>query len=268
MEPRHRGRAPKSGWPFAGVAGVFGVLVVFGLVGVGFRVWGSDDGETLDVFAAASLTEVFTELAETYEARSPGTDVRLNFAGSSALREQLIDGADADVFASADEANMEPLIAAGRVAPDPWVFATNRLVLAVPESNPAGVVGLGDLARRDLFVGVCARGVPCGDLAAETLDAAGVVASADTYEPNVRSLVNRLADGELDVALVYLTDVQAPGSGLEIVPTDLGDSHTSYPIAPILDEAGGVSAEANAFVAFVLSPEGRSVLESWGFAAP
>ena len=223
-----------------------------------------DDDDVLDVFAAASLTDAFGELADEFEATNPGVEVRLNFAGSSTLREQLLDGAEADVFASANMAIMDELVGDGAVAGPPQIAARNVLTLAVPVDNPSGVTGLDDLARPELLVGVCARGVPCGDLAARLLDAVGIEAAADTAEPDVRSLARRLVDRELDVALVYASDVVADPDGLRAVAVDVEMPTTDYPIAVVEadDDAAG------AFVDFVLGPSGRAVLERWGFETP
>ena len=218
----------------------------------------------VDVFAAASLTDAFTELAEEFEASNTGVEVRLNFAGTSTLREQLLDGAEADVFASANMAIMDRLVADGVVGGAPQVAARNVLTLAVPGDNPAGVGGLDDLSRSDLLVGVCARGVPCGDLAHELSISTGLRIEADTAEADVRSLARRLADRELDVALVYASDVVADAERLRAIAVDVDLPGTVYPIAAI-DAADG---DAAAFVGFVLGPDGRQVLERWGFTAP
>ena len=236
------------------------------LLGAGAAACGGGDGggDTVRVFAAASLTAAFGELAEAFEAANPGVTVELNVAGSSALREQILEGAPVDVYAPADEANMAALVDAGEVAGDPRTFATNRLAIGVAPGNPGDVAGLADLADSELLVGLCASGVPCGDLARTVLDAAGVEASVDTNEPNVGALAAKLADGELDAGLVYVTDVAPAGplTGLPI-PT-AADVATSYPIA-VLD---GAPVTAAGFVEFVLSPTGQGILAEYGFGAP
>lgn len=239
------------------------MCALFGVALLLVAACGSSDSKTLDVFAAASLTSAFTELAETYEASTPAVEVRFNFAGSSALREQLNDGAEADVFASANASIMESLVEAGEIDGQPQVFAQNRLVLAVPSGNPGRLVGMADLSRTELLIGVCAPGVPCGDLAAMIIDDAGVDASVDTFESNVKSLVNRLIDGELDAGLVYVTDVLAADGSLEVLSTAASDRLVSYPIVSI-----SADAEAQGFVDFVTSDQGRAVLSEWGFEAP
>lgn len=218
----------------------------------------------VDVFAAASLTDALTEIAADFEAANPGVEVRLNLAGSSSLREQILDGAEADVFVSANMAIMEQLVDAGAIAGKPTVAARNVLSLAVPVDNPGRVEGLEDLSRPELLVGLCARGVPCGDLALELLERAGVEAQADTAEPDVRALAQRLADRELDVALIYASDVVADPQRLRTVPVDTDLPTTEYPIAAV-----DVSdADALAFIDHVLGTSGRSILQRWGFARP
>jgi molybdate transport system substrate-binding protein len=219
------------------------------------------------VSAAASLTDAFTEIASTFEAAHPGTDVVLNFAGSSALREQIIEGAPVDVFASANMSNMEKVAAAGDVAGDPRVFARNLLEIAVPPGNPGDVAGLADFARTDLLIGMCAEGVPCGNFGREALDRAGVVPSIDSNEPDVRALLTKIELGELDAGIVYVTDVASAHGrveGIEIPESE--NVIATYPIAAVASapNPGG----AGAFVEFVLSDAGRKILADYGFEAP
>lgn len=225
--------------------------------------------EELLVSAAASLSDVMTEVAFAFEAEHSGVDVRVNLAGSSTLREQVLAGAPVDVLASASRTAIEPVVAAGLVAA-PTAFATNRLVVAVPPGNPAGIARLADLADPDLLVGVCAEGVPCGDLAREVFAATGVTPSLDTETADVRALVTRLALGELDVGLVYATDVVAVGGAVEQVPAgDLpadGDLETTYVVAPLRDAPNAVAAQA--FVDFLLSDRGLAVMAAHGFGPP
>jgi molybdate transport system substrate-binding protein len=211
------------------------------------------------VSAASSLTDVFTVIEVRFENQHPGVDVRLNLAGSSTLREQILGGAPVHVFASADPQNME---AVTELLVDPAAtFATNRLVLAVPAGNPGGIGGIDDLARDDLLIGTCAPQVPCGRLAAAVIETAGVAPAIDTREPDVRSLVTKLEAGELDAGLVYLTDaLRTPG--IEMVGDPFRPS-TEYRIAVVDPDE-----YARDFVAFVLSEEGRAILASHGFELP
>ncbi|MDH4119691.1 MAG: molybdate ABC transporter substrate-binding protein [Acidimicrobiia bacterium] len=207
------------------------------------------------VSAAASLTGVFTQMASEYTTTT-GIEVDLNFAGSSALREQILEGAPVDVYASADESNMQRVVDAG-AATTAQVFATNSLVIAVPAGNPGNVTGLADLERPDLLVGVCADGVPCGDLARALLEAAGVQASVDTNEPDVRALVTKIETGELDAGLVYRTDL---GDSLESIAVP-AHPPTRYMLASLTDAGGD-------FVAWVRSERGSEILRAAGFGAP
>ncbi len=234
------------------------MVVLLALAACGGGASASD--ASVDVFAASSLAGAFAEIAAAFEAER-GVDVELNLAGSSSLREQILAGAPADVFAPASESHRQAVVDAG-LAAGPETFATTRLQIAVPAGNPGGVGGLADLADGDLLVGLCAPEVPCGELGRAALDAAGVVAAVDTEEPDARSLVTKVAAGELDAGLVYVTDVQAAGAAVEgiDVPAAVNPSAT-YPIAA-LDTAGAD------FVAFVLSEEGQAILAAHGFGGP
>ena len=229
---------------------------------------GPDDSSgTVRVFAAASLAEAFEHIAARFESANPGVGVQLNFGPSSGLREQLLEGAPADVFASADEVNMDRLVGAGLIDGTPSVFAVNVVEIAVPAGNPGGVTGLADLAEPGLLVGLCAAGVPCGDLARRTLAEAGVEPSLDSEEPDVRSLLTKLAAGELDVGLVYRTDVLAAAHDVDgIAVPDAVAATTRYPIG-VLEDAPNSEGGA-AFVRFVNGAAGREVLTSLGFGEP
>ena len=221
---------------------------------------------TVTVLAAASLTDVFDDLAGRFEAEHPGVDVVLSYGGSSALAEQVLEGAPADVFASANESTMGSVEAAG-LADDAVVFATNALALAVPAGNPGGVTGLADLADPDLTVALCDPAVPCGSAAVELLARAGVRASADTLEEDVRAVLTKVALGEVDAALVYRTDVNAAGDEVEgIELPEAASILNRYPIALLADAPNAVAARA--FVDVVLGPVGRKALADAGFGIP
>jgi molybdate transport system substrate-binding protein len=235
----------------------------------------SEVGGTLTVFAAASLTDVFTDLAERLEHEHPGLEVQLTFAGSSTLATQILQGAPADVFASADEAQMAKVTGAG-LAPEGTIFAKNPLMLALPASNPGGVTrpegvagapSLADLLDHDVTMAVCAPEVPCGAAAAEVLDAAGRSDVPDTYEEDVRAVLTKVQLGEVDAGLVYLSDVHAAGDS--IIAFGFAESHQAinrYPITPLEDAANPQAAQA--FVDLVLSPDGRRILRDAGFLEP
>ena len=223
--------------------------------------------EPLVIFAAASLTDVFEELAVTFEAAHPEIDVQMSTAGSSALREQILEGAPADVFASANLATMAEVEAAGDVSGQPAVFARNRLQIAVPAGNPGDVNGLDDFAHPELLIGLCIEGVPCGDLARQVFVRAGLVPLIDTNEPDVRALLTKLEADELDAGVVYITDVMAAGDlvdGIEI-PAQF-NVEAAYPIAKL--NASPRPNDADAFIALVLSDAGQEILARHGFSAP
>ncbi|HEY8545153.1 MAG TPA: molybdate ABC transporter substrate-binding protein [Acidimicrobiales bacterium] len=238
--------------------------------GASDRGTGSGAGEPLEgdltVFAAASLTDAFDDLADAFEAAHPEVDVELNVGPSSGLREQILAGAPAAVFASADTSNMDQVVAAG-AADDPQVFATNRLQIVVPAGNPGGVTGLADLADPDLLVGLCAEGVPCGDLGREALADAGVTPSVDTEEADVRALLTKVEAGDLDAGIVYVTDVLAAGDAVEGIA--IPEEHNVVATYPIATLTGAGDADvAAAFVALVVSEEGQAILADHGFSAP
>jgi molybdate transport system substrate-binding protein len=221
---------------------------------------------SVTVLAAASLTDAFTELAAEFEAAEPGISVELSFGSSSSLREQILGGAPADVFASANRSNMAAVVDAG-LARDPEVFATNQLQLAVPSDNPGDVDGLEDLADPDLLIGLCAEEVPCGEFGRQVLAAAGVTPSIDTNAPDVRALLTQLESGDLDAGIVYETDVLASGDAVVGIDIPAADNVVAaYPIAALTD-AGDMDA-AQAFVAFVRSARGQPILTSFGFGSP
>lgn len=217
---------------------------------------GDDGPETLNLFAAASLTDVLAEVAVTYEAEHPGVDVVLNLGGSSALREQILAGAPADVFVPADPAH------ADATGGDPVPIATNDLQLVVPAGNPGDVDGLDDLADPGLLVGLCAPEVPCGALALEALDAAGVEASVDTEEPDVRSLLTKVAEGELDAGLVYRTDVLAAGDAVRGIDLPPGAAARTTYVAVALTDEGEQLAD------YLGGPDAEAVLRAHGFGPP
>ncbi len=245
--------------------GATSFLVVAGLL-VAAACGGGSESDRLVVSAAASLTDAFMAIAAGFEQQHPAVDVVLNFGGSAALREQILEGASIDVFASAGTPVMDQLVAAGVTASPPVVFARNAMTIAVPLGNPADVTGLEDLADPERFVGLCAAGVPCGDFARQILSAAGVVASVDTEEGDVRALVAKIAAGELDAGIVYRSDIVAQPEVAEVPIPDVGNVAVDYPIAVL---AGAAQPEAAAaFVTFVTSAAGAAILDDYGFTPP
>lgn len=223
--------------------------------------------EQLLVSAAASLTDAFGAIEEEFEAANPDVDVSLNHAGSSALREQILEGAPADVFASANVTNMDQVVAVGETAATPSIFARNLLQIAVPAGNPAGVADLEAFSDEALLVGLCAEGVPCGDFARRALANAGVTPSIDTNEPDVRSLLTKVEAGELDAGITYVTDVASTDGAVEGI--DIPEEVNVVAEYPIVVLAGATNRDtATAFIEFVLSPEGQSLLAGFGFSSP
>ncbi|WP_419850491.1 molybdate ABC transporter substrate-binding protein [Candidatus Poriferisocius sp.] len=224
---------------------------------------GGEGKTAVTVYAAASLSEAFEDLAAEYEAANPDVDVKLNFAGSARLAAQISAGARADVFASANGATMSRVVAEGRTAAPPALFARNRLALVVPIDNPGNVTELEDLADDSLVLAVCAPEVPCGALAQAVLADAGVDANPDTEETSVRAVLTKVTLGEADAGLVYATDVAAGGNKVTAVPLGPQIRFNDYPVAAVSDRA--VAAD---FVDFVLGPDGQRILWSHGFDSP
>jgi molybdate transport system substrate-binding protein len=222
---------------------------------------------TVTVFAAASLTESFTKLGKDFEAANPGATVTFNFAGSSALATQICQGAPADVFGSAAPANMKTVTDTGNGDGTPTTFVKNQLVIAVPKGNPKQIKGLSDLTRPGVKVALCAEQVPCGAAAKKALDAAQVKLTPVTLEQDVKGALSKVKLGEVDAALVYRTDARTAASAVEGVefPESSG-AINEYPIV-VLKTARN-PAGAKAFVAYVLSDKGRTVLTDAGFQAP
>jgi molybdate transport system substrate-binding protein len=222
---------------------------------------------TLTVLAAASLTEAFGELEERFERDHPGVDVVVGYGGSSTLAAQVVSGAPADVFAAASSTTMATVSDAGLVVGASEVFARNTLMLAVPVGDPAGIEGIADLADPGLLLALCAPEVPCGAAAVNLLQTAGIEASADTLEEDVKAVLTKVELGEVDAGLVYVTDVRAAGDRVEgIRIPDADAAATDYPIA-VLRDAPNPDA-ARAWVHLVLSETGAAVLADEGFASP
>jgi molybdate transport system substrate-binding protein len=222
---------------------------------------------TLTVFAAASLTEVFTELEPRFEEVHPGVDVVFNFGASSDLAQQIVNGGPADLFAAANTSTMQTVADAGLVEGEPTVFATNVLQIVTAPGNPKGITSFADLARPDLQVVVCAPQVPCGAAVEKIEQAAGVTLSPVSEEPDVKSTLGKVTTGNADAGLVYATDVYAAGDDVQGIEfPEAAQAVNDYPIAVIADAP---EAElARAFHGLVTGPVGRAVLASTGFGSP
>jgi molybdate transport system substrate-binding protein len=223
--------------------------------------------QSVTVFAAASLTESFSELANLFEAEHPNADIILNFAGSNTLRAQIENGAPADIFASANTKEMDALVESGIVAADAaQIFLHNRLVVIVPANNPAGLNRFDDFRRTDLKLDFAAEEVPVGKYTRQMLAnvsaefSEDVLAQVVSNESDVKQVVAKIQLGEADAGIVYASDaVAAPELVVIEIPAEYNVLAT-YPIAPLTD-----SPLAQTFISFVLSPEGQAVLEKWGF---
>lgn len=225
---------------------------------------GPEPEQTLRVGAAASLQEPFEEIAQDYEAEHRTVTVELQFAGSSDLAAQISNGADVDVFASADEQTMERVSA--DVAGEPTVFATNTLTIVTEPGNPKDITGLTDLDEVTLDLVTCAPQVPCGRAAEDLAAERGVTLTPVSEESRVTDVLAKVTSGEADAGLVYATDAAGAGEDVATVPIRNADEQPNrYPIAVL---TGAPSDEAQAFVDLVTGPRGRRVLDDHGFGLP
>jgi len=227
---------------------------------------GEVSGE-LTVFATASLTDAFEEMRDAFVADHPDVEVVINNAGSQTLASQIVEGARADVFASADTVQMDVVADAGELAGEPVVFATNRLAIAVEPDNPLAIGGLAHLADPDLVVVLPAEEVPAGRYARQVLDGAGVEVSPVSLEQSVRAALSKVELGEADAAIVFTTDlIASAGRAEEVALSSDQNVMARYPIAVLADAPNPAAAEA--FVGFVLGGTGQRILADAGFTAP
>ena len=260
------------------VSYLFFLLVLF-LVGCIPAVTATSVPEprTLIVFAAASLTDAFTELGKNFETANPGVTITFNFAGSQALRTQIEEGAPADVFASANQTEMATLVTGGHVAEGtPQVFLSNRLVVILPAENTAALTKLQDLAKPGIKLVLAAEEVPVGKYARQALDKMNgqfgsdfkdkVLTNVVSNEDNVKQVVAKVQLGEADTGLVYTSDAVAATELKTIeIPAEL-NVIAEYPIATLTQSTNADLADA--FIAYILSADGQIILEKWGFAPP
>jgi len=220
----------------------------------------------LTVFAAASLTKVFTALGTQFEASHPGVKVAFTFDGSSGLVDQLKGGAKADVFASADQNNMTKVVDAKLTTGTPAIFARNILTLVVPPDNPGKVTGLNSSLDGKKLV-VCAPEVPCGS-ATNTLAAKlGVTLKPVSQESKVTDVLGKVASGEADAGIVYVTDAAGAAGKVKAIDIEGADEVVNnYPIV-VLSAAPQPELAAQ-FVSLVTSAEGTKALTDAGFLAP
>ena len=249
------------------LSGALAVVATALLAACGTADQGSSNGNTnsatqnnITVFAAASLTETFTELGEQFEVANPGTKVTFSFAASSTLAEQINAGAPADVFASASMKSMEAVV---EQIPVSTVFISNRVVVAFPVAKP--LIAVSDLNDSAVKWVQCDHQVPCGSASDAALEAEGVTGSPISLEPDVKSVTGKLTALEVDAAIIYATDVKSAGS--EFASIEFSNSEkatTKYPIGVTLN----AGSKAQQFVDFVLSESGQKLLLDAGFGSP
>ena len=257
------------------VAGTFAGFLMLAATACGTSSGGTSDSPNgsstaltgdVTVSAASSLTDVFTQLGDQFMAANPGVKVTFNFASSSDLAEQIVQGAPVDVFASASDSTMQTVVDAGDGTKPP-TFASNSLEIASPPKNPAGVQALSDLADPTVAVAVCTPDAPCGAATQTLFQDNNLTVTPVTFEPDVRSVLTKVISDEVDAGVVYVTDVQAAGTDVHGVSIPAGKNvSTNYLITATNGTSNATAADA--FVAFVLSPTGQQALHQAGFAKP
>jgi len=219
------------------------------------------------VFAAASLKQPFTAIAERFQADNPGASVFFNFAGSSELVTQLTQGAAADVFASADTANMDRAARAGLLAGDPIDFASNTLVIVTAAGNPNKISSFADLADGGGDVVVCAQQAPCGAATQRVERSTGIRLNPVSEESSVTDVLNKVTTGQADAGLVYVTDARSAGDRVTSVEfAEAAEAVNTYPVAVL--NGAREPALARKFVDLVTGEAGQKILGQAGFARP
>lgn len=241
------------------------VALVLGVAGAGCSAPASSE-KTLQVFAAASLNKVFTDLGAQFEASHPGVKVVFNFDGSSGLVDQLKGGAKADVFASADERNMTNAVDAKLTTGEQPIFARNVLTLVTAPGNPAKITGLDDSLTGKKLV-VCAPEVPCGNATNTLAGKLGVTLKPVSQESKVTDVLGKVTSGEADAGIVYVTDAKGAGDKVRTVAIEGSDQVVNnYPITVLT--GAPQPALAGEFVALVTSQAGKDALGAAGFVTP
>lgn len=214
------------------------------------------------VLAASSLTKAFTALGTEFQTAHPGTKITFDFGSSSDLETQIEQGAPADVFASADQANMDKVVAAHDNAGDPASFAKNKLEIAVEKGNPMHIATLSDLTKSGVVVVLCDPSAPCGKFANQVLSKARVTVTPKSRELNAKATLSKVELGEADAAIVYVSDVKSSGKvdGVQI-PDDV-NVLTTLPIVTLKESKN--AALAQAWVAFVIAHE-NEIVSTYGF---
>ena len=218
--------------------------------------------EALVVLAASSLTEAFADLEQAYEDEHPDIDVQVSYDSSSVLAQQVLEGAPADVLATADEATMASVTDEGLAEPVP--FATNTLTLVTPPDDPGDISELADLGSADVSFAICVPEAPCGQAAQALLELDGVDATPTTQQENVRAVLTQVTTGQVDAGLVYVTDALAAGDEVRTISVqNASEVVNSYPISVIAESEQADPAQD--WVDLVVSRQGQQVLKSYGF---
>lgn len=242
---------------------VLATLLVAGVTGC----TSGTSGPAVTVFAAESLKPTFTEIGHQFETEHPGVTVAFNFESSSELAIQLIQGATADVFASANTAQMDKVTHAGLVAGAPVNFASNTLVIVTRPGNPERIASFADLTKTDLKVVICQEQVPCGSATRKVEDRTGVRLAPKSEEPKVSDVLTKVVTGEADAGVVYITDALNAGDTVTTVTfPQAAEAVNTYPVA-VLKNAPQ-SDLAQKFVELVTGEAGQKILHAAGFAKP
>jgi molybdate transport system substrate-binding protein len=252
------------------LAGLVSTMLVTGLLTGSVACSSKSPSQTsgsIVVFAAASLKPAFTQISQQFKTDNPGSSVDLEFGGSSELATHLTQGAPADVFASADTAQMDTVAKAGLLAGNPTNFASNTLVIVTAAGNPKKIGSFADLAKPGLNVVICQQPVPCGSATQRIEDSTGVHLNPVSEELNVTDVLNKVTTGQADAALVYVTDALSAGNKVTTVKfPEAAGAVNVYPIA-VLKKAPQPTL-AQKFVAMVTSETGQKILDQSGFAKP
>jgi molybdate transport system substrate-binding protein len=225
------------------------------------------DGGSVTLFAASALTDACKRAGDQLTVRNPRTDYVFNFGSSSTLATQIINGAPADVFASADDVNMQKVLDAKLIDSPPAFFVSNRLQIAVAAGNPEHIAALSDLARPGLIVVLAGPAVPAGRYALEALAKAGVTVKPSSQEVDVRAVLNKVALGEADAGIVYVTDVISAGGRVSGV--DIPEQQQVIARYPITVVKGSKNPRlAKAYIDYLLSDDGQRLLAEFGFSRP
>ena len=254
------------------------VCSLFTALGISSQSVTGQSGTALTVFAASSLTDAIGEIGKAFDAKT-GSKTSFQFAGSQILRTQLENGARADVYASANAAQFDPLVKSGLVM-NAGIFTKNRLVVIVPRKGSANVKTLADLAKVSVKLVIADKTVPAGIYARQifaALDKSGlygadfaarVQKNVVSEETNVRQVALKVQLGEADAGVVYTTDVtpSLKGEVIQLAIPARFNVIAGYPIGTL--NAASNPAAAKRFVEFVRSSDGQAILQKWGFLKP